>query len=52
MTLATSAPAALDKQMRLGSKYSLNADVIKIGKYGIGIKTIILPAKLIRNMPR
>ena len=52
MTLAKSAPAALDKQMRLGSKCSLNADVIKIGKYGIGIKTIILPTKLIRNMPR
>jgi hypothetical protein len=52
MILAASAPAALDKQTRLGSKCSLNAAVIKIGKYGIGIKTIMLPTKLITSMPR
>lgn len=51
MILAASAPAALDTQMRLGSSCLLNAAVIKIGKYGIGTKTIILPTKLIRNIP-
>ena len=51
MILAACAPAALDKQIRLGSKCLLNAAVIKIGKYGIGIKTIMLPTKLIRNIP-
>jgi hypothetical protein len=37
--------------MRLGSKYLLNAAVIKIGKYGMGIKTIMLAIKLIISIP-
>lgn len=45
-------PTALDKDMRLGSKCMLNTAAIKIGKYGTGTKTIILPTKLTSKIPR
>jgi hypothetical protein len=37
--------------MRWGSKSLFNAEEIKIGKYGTGINTRILPIKLVINMP-
>jgi hypothetical protein len=49
---ATTAPIALESEMRVGSRLSLNAAVINTGKYGIGTKTIILPRKLINNIPK
>lgn len=35
--------------MRFGSKCWLNADAIRIGKYGIGTKMIIRPTKLMSS---
>jgi hypothetical protein len=37
--------------MRLGSSCLLNAAPIKIGKYGMGTKMIMLPTKLITKIP-
>jgi hypothetical protein len=45
-------PTAPDNEMRLGSKCLLNAAAIRIGKYVIGTKMIILPRKLMSSMPR
>jgi len=52
MIFAPTAPAALDKEIRLGSRCLLNTAIIKIGKYGSGIKTITLPIKLAIRTPR
>jgi hypothetical protein len=50
--LAEVVPIAPNKQIILGFKCGENAATIRIGKYGIGTKMMILPMKLIRNMPR
>jgi hypothetical protein len=52
MIFAAPAPAALDREIRLGSRCLLNTAIIKIGKYGSGIKTITLPIKLTIRIPR
>ena len=44
-------PTAPDNEMRFGSKCWLNAAAIRIGKYGIGTKMIILPTKLMSRTP-
>jgi hypothetical protein len=49
---AITAPIALDSEIRVGSKLSLNAAVINTGKYGMGTKTIMLPTKLINKIPK
>lgn len=49
---AITAPIALESEISVGSKLSLNAAVINTGKYGIGTKTIMLPRKLINNIPK
>ena len=49
---AITAPIALDSEIRVGSNLSLNAAVINTGKYGMGTKTIMLPTKLINNIPK
>jgi hypothetical protein len=43
---------ALDSAINVGFKLLLKAAVIKTGKYGIGTNTIMLPTKLISNMPK
>lgn len=52
ISFAVTAPIALDSAISVGFKLGLNAAVIKTGKYGTGTKTIILPTKLIRNIPK
>ena len=52
ISFATTAPIALEREMRVGSKLLLNAAVISTGKYGMGTKTIMLPTKLINNIPK
>lgn len=51
-SFAVTAPIALESEISVGSKLSLNAAVIKTGKYGTGTKTIMLPTKLINNIPK
>ena len=41
----------LNKTIRFGSRLLSKAEVTKTGKYGIGINGIILPIKLIKNIP-
>jgi hypothetical protein len=43
---ANKTPTALTKEIKFGSSCSLRAAATKIGKYGIGTKTIMLPTKL------
>lgn len=52
ISFAIIAPIALESEIKVGSKLSLNAAVINTGKYGIGTKTIMLPTKLINNIPK
>ena len=52
INFAITAPMALERAIKVGFKLSLKAAVINTGKYGIGTKTIILPTKLISNIPK
>ena len=45
-------PIALEREIIWGSKCLSNAAATKSGKYGIGIKMIILPTKLTSKIPR
>ena len=42
----------LNNAIRVGSKFLLRAAVMSTGKYGMGINTITLDAKLNKTIPR